>query len=312
MKKRRILGLIAATIVSLSILAGCGNKSEEVKTQNDIKKVSTLKGEASIPANPKRIVDISGVSEELLILGHTPVATANSDAYKTNEFPSYTKDKMGNAKIVGYYMMDTMDIESILEADPDLIIMSQRQEKIYDQLKDVAPVVMMKDYVNDWRARMTDVAKLFGEESDAQKWFNEYDKRAQDIGKEIIQKNGKKSYLTVLASGDQFFIFKDSGIGSIIYDDMKLAKPSNIPNQDGISLPVVTMEGLSEIDADHIVVIATEADKKNLENSSVWKSMRAVKEGNVTILDSTPYFGQGYLPMGKELLLDLVKEEVIK
>lgn len=312
MRKRRIVGLITAALVSLVVLAGCGNKGEEAKKENEIKVVSTLKGDVKIPADPKRIVDISGASEELLILGHTPAATANSDSYKTGEFPNYIKDKMGDAKIVGYYMMDTMDIEAILEADPDLIIMSQRQEKIYDQLKDVAPVVMMKDYVNDWRARMTDVAKLLDQETDIQKWFNEYDKKAQEIGKEIIEKKGEKSYLTVLASGDQFFIFKDSGIGSILYDDMKLTKPSNIPDQNGISLPVVTMEGLSEIDADHIIVIATEADKKNLENSTVWKNMRAVKEGNVTILDSTPYFGQGYNPIGKELLLDSIKAEVIK
>ena len=37
-----------------------------------------LKGEATIPVNPKRIVDLSGSTEELLLLGHKPVGTANT------------------------------------------------------------------------------------------------------------------------------------------------------------------------------------------------------------------------------------------
>jgi iron complex transport system substrate-binding protein len=312
MRNRKFLGIIAAALVSVSIFAGCANKKEEVKKEIEKKVVSTVKGDVEIPTKPKRIADISGASEELLILGHTPVATANTDPYKPTEFAEYIKSKLGNAKIVGFSMSDTMNVEAILEADPDLIIMSERQEKIYDQLKDIAPVVMMKDYANDWRTKLNDVAKLFGQEKAAEKWLGEYDEKAQVISKEILEKNGKKSYLTVLASAGQFYIFSDAGIGAILYNDMKLDKPVNMPKQEGISLPVVTMEGLSELDADHVIVIAADADKKELENSSVWKNIRAVKEGNVTILESTPYFGQGYSPIGRELLLDLIKNKVIK
>lgn len=314
MRKRKILGLIAATLVTSMIFTGCGSNpvetEKEVNKESETRVVSTLKGEVNIPINPKRIADISGSSEELLILGYTPIATANTDPYNTSEFPSYIKEQMGSASIVGFNMMDTMDVEAILESDPDLIIMSKRQEKIYDLLKDIAPVVMMEDYANDWRTKMIDVAKLFGQESDVEKWLQDYDKKAQEISKQIIEKNGNQTYLTVLASGGQFFVFSDAGIGAILKDDMNLAQPSNMPPQDGISLPVVTMEGLSEIDADHIVAIATDADKKDLEGSSVWKNIRAVKEGNVTMLESAPYFGQGYNPIGRELLLNVIKEKL--
>ncbi|TDT63616.1 ABC transporter substrate-binding protein [Fonticella tunisiensis] len=309
---KKFLALVILLLFSTIIFIGCAKESKETNAKDSKKVVSTIKGDVEIPSNPKRIVDISGSSEELIILGHTPVATANTDPYKPTEFASYIKDKLGNSKIVGFYMSDTMNIEAILQADPDLIIMSQRQEKIYDQLKEIAPVVMIKDYANDWRTKMLDIAKLFNQESYAQKWLDEYDKKAQTIAKEIVEKNGKQTYLTVLASAGQFYIFSDAGIGAILYNDMKLDKPAKMPAQEGISLPVVTLEGLSQIDADHLIVIATEEDKKNLENSSVWKNIRAVKEGNVTMLESTPYFGQGYSPIGRELLLDLIKEKIIK
>jgi iron complex transport system substrate-binding protein len=128
----------------------------------------------------------------------------------------------------------------------------------------------------------------------------------------FIYREIKKSYLTVLASAGQFYIFSNAAMGSILYDDMKLEKPANMPPQEGINLPVVTMEGLSKIDADHIIAIATDDDKKDLESSLVWKSMRAVKEGNVSILESSPYFNQGYNPTGRELLLELIKGKVMK
>jgi len=312
MKKKRLLGLIALTIISFSIFAGCSKNKEEVKKVSSTKVVSTIKGNVTVPSAPKRIVDISGSSEELLILKHTPVGTANADPYKTSEMPSYLKDKMSTSKLVGFSMLDTMDMEAILKLEPDLIIMSERQTKIYDQLKAIAPVVMMKDYANDWRSKLTDISKLFGQEKDSQKWLADYDKKAISIGEEINKSNGKKTYLTILASTGKFYIFSDAAIGSILLSDMKLVQPSNMPKQEGISLPVVTMEGLSSIDADHIVVVATDADKKDLESSTVWKSMRAVKDGNVTMLPSSPYFAQGYAPIGRELLLDLIKQKFVK
>lgn len=312
MKKTKSLLLLAVMMLSFGIFAGCSNNNSESKGENETRTVSSVKGDVEIPADPKRIVDISGSSEELIILGKTPVGTANIDSYDTTKVPSYIEDKLGNAKVVGHSMMDTMDIEAILSTNPDLIIMSERQEKIYDQLKEIAPVVMIKDYANDWRQKLTDVSKIFDEEDVAKKWLASYDEKAKKLGEEIKAKNGNQTYLPLLSTSGQFMVFSNAGIGSIIYDDMGLAKPANMPKQDSITLPTVTMEGLTKIDADHIAVIATEADKKDLAKSKVWNNARAVKDGNVTILDASPYFTQGYNPIGREMLLESIKNELTK
>ncbi|RDY25504.1 ferrichrome ABC transporter substrate-binding protein [Romboutsia weinsteinii] len=314
MKRLKSLVLLATTVATLGLVTGCsGNgNSESGSTKVETKIVSSVKGDVEIPTNPKRIVDISGSSEELAILGHVPVATANVDSYETDKVPSYVSDKLGKSKVVGHSMMDTMDIEAILAAEPDLIIMAPRQEKIYDQLKDIAPVVMLEDQSNDWEAKLKDVAKLFGQEEEAQKWLDAYYAKAEKIGAEIKEANGDKTYLTVLASSGQFMVFTEGGIGTVLKQDMKLPQPVNMPKQDSITLPTVTMEGLTEIDADHIIVIGTESDKADLEASTVWPQIRAVKEGNVTILDASPYFSQAYNPIGRELLLQNIKDEVVK
>ncbi|MCC0684184.1 iron-hydroxamate ABC transporter substrate-binding protein [Clostridioides sp. ZZV15-6383] len=312
MKKIKSLAIFISIITTLVLVTACSDKNTEDKNKSETRVVQSVKGEVKIPSNPKKIVDISGSSEELLLAGHKPVATANVDSYETDKLPSYIREELKDVKIVGHSMMDTMDMEAILEVNPDLIIMSQRQEKIYDQLKEIAPVVMMKDYANDWRSKLTDVSKLFDKEEEAKSWIQKYDEKATKLGKEVIEKNGEKTYLPVLASSGQFMVFSDGGIGTLINDDMKLARPKNMPKQDGITLPMVSMEGLTDIDADHIVVIATESDKKDLENSAIWAQIRAVKDGNVTILDAAPFFSQSYNPIGKELLLESVKNELTK
>ncbi|MCC0648766.1 ABC transporter substrate-binding protein [Clostridioides sp. ZZV15-6598] len=312
MKKIKSLAIFISIITTLVLVTACSDSNTDNKDKSDTRVVQSVKGEVKIPSNPKKIVDISGSSEELLIAGHKPIATANVDSYETDKLPSYIREELKDVKIVGHSMMDTMDMEAILEANPDLIIMSQRQEKIYDQLKEIAPVVMMKDYANDWKSKLTDVSKIFDKEEEAKNWLQKYDEKATKLGKEVVEKNGEKTYLPVLASSGQFMVFSDGGIGTLINDDMKLARPKNMPKQDGITLPMVSMEGLTDIDADHIIVIATESDKKDLENSAIWAQMRAVKDGNVTILDAAPFFSQSYNPVGKELLLESVKNELTK
>ena len=312
MKKLKSIALLCVTMLTFGMVTGCSSDNGKENTQ-ETRTVQSVKGEVEIPANPQRIVDISGSSEELVLLGHTPVATANVDSYETTKVPSYIEDKLGDAKVVGHSMMDTMDIEAILAAEPDLIIMAPRQEKIYDQLKEIAPVVMLEDRSNDWEAKLKDVATLFGQEKEAQEWLDAYYKKAEELGKEIKKANGEDTtYLTVLASSGQFMVFTEGGIGTVLKEDMKLPQPTNMPKQDSITLPTVTMEGLSEIDADHIIVIATESDKADLDASTVWPEIRAVKEGNVTILDASPYFSQAYNPIGRELLLQSIKDEFVK
>ncbi|MDZ4992469.1 ABC transporter substrate-binding protein [Clostridium perfringens] len=314
MKGLKRLALLGITVLTIGMLAGCsGNNASEGSNNNGEKRVvQSMKGEVEIPANPKRIVDISGSTEELVLLGHTPVGTANVDSYKTDQVPSYMADKLKDTKIVGHSMMDTADIEGILSVNPDLIIISPRQEKIYDQLAEIAPVVMINDNSNDWEAKFKEIAKLFNQEDEAQKWLDDYYKKAKEVGNEIKKANGDGTYLTVLASSGQFMVFTEGGIGTILKDDMGLPQPSKMPKQDSITLPTVTLEGLTEIDADHIIVLGTESDKANLESNSVWKEMRAVKDGNVTMLDVSPYFTQAYNPMGRELLLQSIKDELVK
>lgn len=328
MKKKLMTALIA--MVLIFSLVGCSSKNNNQENNNGntanennqpnsndtdagdeakpaTKTVTDARGEVEIPVNPKRIVDLSGTSDILSILGYDVIGTANSDAYDYTKFPGYLMDVLKDATILGYSMQDTMDIEGVLALDPDLIIISTVQEKMYDQLSAVAPTVMLEMAQLDWTEDLMNVAKVMEKENEAKAWLEDYKAKAEKVGKQIKETYGEDtSYLALLASGGQIFIFDGAGIGSILYQDMGLRKPAGMPEQENISLPVVTYEGLAAIDADYIFAIGTDEDLAALNASSIYNGIEAVKKGNVVTLPASPYFNQGYSPIGREIFLDEV------
>ena len=305
--KKRILKTIVATCMTAMMFVGCAsnNTTNEDKTTENTVTVTDVRGEVEIPANPKRIVDLSGNSDILSILGYKVVGTANSDAYDYTKFPSYLEETLSGAKILGYSMQDTMDVEAVMNLNPDLIVISTVQEKMYDALSEIAPTVMIQLEALNWKDDVRALGKVFGKEDVANEWIANYEAKAKDAGDKIKAKYGDDTtYLSFLASGGQFFVFDGAGFGDVLYKDMGLAKPEGMPEQTDISLPVVTYEGLAAIKADYIFAIATDEDLAQLEANSIWNNLPAVKNGNVVILESSPYFNQGYSPIGREILVD--------
>lgn len=306
--KKTVLLLTSVFILMLG-LVGCSSSDKGAEDQNvEMVTVTDVKGEVEIPANPQRIVDISGASDILSILGYDVIGTANSDGYDYTKFPTYLEDVLGHAKILGYSMLAEMDVEAIIALEPDLIVISTVQEKMYDQLSKIAPVIMVEMKQVDWKEDFMHVAEVFGKEEEATAWINDYLAKAEEVGAQIKATYGEdSSYLSFLASAGSLFIFDQAGLGSILYNDMGLAKPVGMPEQENISLPVVSLEGLAEIDADYIFAIGTDEDLATLTASSIWNGTNAVKEGNVVILPASPYFNQGYSPIGRLVFVEEVQ-----
>lgn len=309
--KKNLLKTIVASCVTAIMLVGCGTNgtTTENKASDKTVKVTDVRGEVEIPAEPQKIVDLSGNSDILSILGYKVIGTANSDAYDYTKFPAYLEETLKGAEILGYSMQDTMDVEAVMNLNPDLIVISTVQEKMYDQLNEIAPTVMIKLEALNWKEDVKAFAKVFNKEEAANKWISNYESKAKEAGDKVKKEYGESTtYLSFLASGGQFFIFDGAGFGNVLYEDMGLAKPEGMPEQSDISLPVVTYEGLASIKSDYIFLIATDEDLAQLESNAIWNSLPAVKEGKVVKLQSSPYFNQGYSSIGRELLIDEIGE----
>lgn len=294
------------------VIVGCTSSNKNANNDNSSNNTSvemiTVKdsiGDVQIPKNPMRIVDLSGNSDILSILGYSVVGTANSDAYDYTKFPSYLEETLKGAKILGYSLQDTVDIEGILNLNPDLIIISKTQEKMYEQLKSIAPTIMIELEQIDWKKDILKIASILNKEDIANKWLEDYKSNAIQKGNEIKEKYGNNStYLSILASGGQIFVFDSAGIGGILYEDMKLNKPANLPVQNNISLPVINYEGLLEINSDYLILIGTDEDINSLKQSPIYKNLNAVKNNKVIELPSSPYFNMVYSSIGKNLFVN--------
>lgn len=309
---KKTIGMLCMLLVTLGFVSGCQGRQEASSSDKTIT-VRDAKGEVAIPAEPKRIVDLSGNSDILSLLGYPVAGTANSDAYDYTQLPTYLQEPLQGAKILGYSMQDTMDIEGILELHPDLIIISGVQEKMYEQLKKIAPTLMVELAQTDWRQDANTFARMMQQEDRAASWLKSYDEKAKKAGAAVRKANGEDTtYLALLASGGQLFVFDAAGIGSVLYEDMGLKKPANMPRQDSISLPVISYEGLADLDADHLIVVGTDADMKALKKNSIYKSMQAVKNNRVLELPSSPYFNIGYSSIGRDVFLDEVQSLLVK
>ena len=309
--KKNILKTLVVSCLAAMMLVGCGTNGGSNNDKLSEKKITVtdVRGEVEIPATPERIVDLSGNSDILSILGYKVVGTANSDAYDYTKFPTYLEETLKGAEILGYSMQDTMDVEAVMNLNPDLIVISTVQEKMYDQLSEIAPTVMIQLEALNWKDDVKAFAKVFNKEDVANKWLADYEAKAKKAGDKIKAEYGENTtYLSFLASGGQFFIFDGAGFGSVLYEDMGLAKPEGMPEQSDISLPVVTYEGLASIKSDYIFLISTPEDLKQLESNAIWNSLPAVKEGKVVVLESSPYFNQGYSSIGRQLLVDEIGE----
>ena len=309
---KKTIGILCMLLVTLGFVSGCQGRQEASSSDKTIT-VRDAKGEVEIPAEPKRIVDLSGNSDILSLLGYSVAGTANSDAYDYTQLPTYLQEPLQGAKILGYSMQDTMDIEGILELHPDLIIISGVQEKMYEQLKKIAPTLMVELAQTDWRQDVNTFARMLQQEDRAASWLKSYDEKAKKAGAAVRKANGEDTtYLALLASGGQLFVFDAAGIGSVLYEDMGLKKPANMPRQDSISLPVISYEGLADLNADHLIVVGTDADMKALKKNSIYKSMQAVKNNRVLELPSSPYFNIGYSSIGRDVFLDEVQSLLVK
>lgn len=155
------------------ILAACGaTETMEKEASSDKDSAPTTRvitnpngPETTIPSHPKRIVDLSGSTEELLILGKKPVATMNADYGNPVIITPTLKDQLSaDTAILGWYG-SPLSIEAIASENPDVIILGKDfNTDQYEALSQIAPTVTLPYSYYDWRERLSYLAITFGEE----------------------------------------------------------------------------------------------------------------------------------------------------
>lgn len=305
---KKLMGLVASIALLTGMLVGCAGTSAQNNTSipesasSTTEAITSPKTETSAPQTsenveavfplaytdargkevmieqkPKRIAATTWmITEKLLALDDPPVA---ADTIET--MTSWDSMKKYLEK---YHVEDLgteVNLEKLLEVKPDLILATQANEKIYDQLEAIAPVVVFDSGLmfGDWQVSTREVAKVVGEEAAAEVFVSDLKARIVKA-REKISINGKSvAFLrlwskTIYSMGiDTCAAYYDGA------DGLGLTIPRGYPQEIG----ELSLESLTELNPDYIFISTSEdeAYMGELGKNSVWNALTAVKEGHI-------------------------------
>ncbi|AZN41769.1 ABC transporter substrate-binding protein [Paenibacillus albus] len=310
---RWVSGLIVVFMLIVSTACGANNASTN-KTDtaaaddtNQQRVLKTLKGDVSIPAEPKRVIGLSVVYPEFLYaLDVTPIAVQNYHA----EFPSYLKDAFKDTLKMG--IARTPDFEAILSSKPDLIIAPiWWSDKDYDQLSKIAPTVLLPERDN-WRDELRDVGEVLDKKELAETVIQNLQAKEDEAKKKLDQLVGDETVLYMEIMDKEIMLYgENSDRGKFIHKVLGLSPINNIPqSENSVS---ISLEKIPEYNPDHIIVHMSDETNKVIQdrynemlNSSLWKHMTAVKENQVYLMGGKEWFNLGMSPLADSNAVDEV------
>lgn len=325
MKKKLIIGSLCLMLAIALGACSPANDTEQPSDQGttstgqgDTVTVEDMKGSVEIPADPQRIVDVSGSADELIILDMPMVASANTNMFDAVTVPDYLQDYFteNDIEIVGNYSgaSGDLNLEKIAELEPDLIIMNIRHDKVYDQLSAIAPTVMLDDDISyvDWRGRFEQLGEWFGKEDVVDEWLTDYDAKAAELAAEVKEVVGDETFAVVEANSVHFgsyYVYRTGGPGDLVYNELKLLPSAGVP--EDIWGEIVDAEYFSNIDADHIFFFSDDGTVGDTADSPTWQNLKAVQNGNVYLGVNSLQYDMAYTPNGKLLYMEKLADAII-
>ena len=316
---KRIFSLIFCFILVVACFSGCANSKQTPVTDEttgapvDKVMVETAMGPVEIPANPKRIASaLIGITGYLAALDTIPVGTATQSG-----FPDFLKNNLAGAVDLGE--TDSLNLEALMELEPDLIIgVASVHKEQYELLSAIAPTVLLESATDDWATFHT-VAQLVGKQETASVLQKEYDERSSMLQQDMKEKypqGARVAYMRVQGKELQFLnpasvYFKD------LYRDMSWSSASEgiVDFGDGWNA-TISMEALPQLDMDYLI-LAVRPDETSqqayaeLKKSAVWQSLEAVKKENTAIVDANIWFASSD-PIALNIRLDNIEEMMLR
>ncbi|MCH1627166.1 iron-hydroxamate ABC transporter substrate-binding protein [Fredinandcohnia quinoae] len=281
--------IIPFILISVLILSACGNSTKSQSAEDESKKEESKtityqseNGPIEVPAQPKRVVVLTGNAGDLISLD---VNIVGVDEW-AKQSPLF-KDQLKDVPAVS-----DEDLEKIIELKPDLIIGSNDNKNL-DKLKKIAPTVTYTYNKVDYLTQHLEIGKLVNKEKEAQNWIDDFKKRAEAVGNEIKAKIGENATVTVMESYDKNMgLFGDSwGRGTeVLYQAMGLKmheKVKEMTSKEGYYM--ISSEVLHEYVGDYLIVSKFNDQDNSYQQTDLYKEMPAVKNNHVIEVDGNAF-----------------------
>jgi iron complex transport system substrate-binding protein len=187
-----------------------------------------------------------------------------------------------------------------------------RQEKIYDQLNDIAPTVFAETLRGDWKENFELYAKALNKEEEGKKVLADYDSRIQEIKTSLGDKINQEVSIVRFMAGDVRIYHKDTFSG-VILDQIGFARPES-QNVDDFAEKNATKERIPAMDGDILFYFtyetgdgeASQLEKEWIEDP-LFKNLKVSQDGNVHKVNDTIWNTAGGVIAANLLLDDIEK-----
>ncbi|MGE6630048.1 iron-hydroxamate ABC transporter substrate-binding protein [Bacillus sp. NPDC077027] len=295
----------------MTFATACGNTSNQPSTQSKNEATTITykdaKGEVNLPKYPKKVVLLAeSYYGDLITVGITPIATT-SPIFRN---PFY-KGKTDEVKNLG----KTPSVEKVAVLNPDLII-AWAEDENFDKYKQIAPTVAITYNQYSFKDQLKEFGKMTGHEKKADEWIENWNAKIKEVEPKVKKSVGNKTVSIVSPYDKGIYIFGNTygRGGEIIYDELKLNAPKAVKKEaidSGIGYANISLEKLPDFAGDYIFTGPWSASKNNgdnVYNSSIWKSLPAVKNKQVFETDPIGYFFND--PVSLEGQLEFIVEKL--
>jgi iron complex transport system substrate-binding protein len=292
---------------SIATPAPSAAASPEVETPRVIKHAM---GEETLTGTPERVVILTNEgTEALLAVGIKPIGAVQS--WVGEPWYDHIKEEMQDVSVVGDELQP--NIEMIATLKPDLIIGNKvRQEKVYEQLKQIAPTVFAEDLGGDWKVNFKLYTEAVNKKEEGEQAMALYDQRVADVKAKLGSKADTKVSI-VRISASQVRIYQKQTFAGVLLDQLGIARPAS---QDKDSfIEVMTKETIPSMDGDVMFYFVTEAPGKTdaakvveeWMNDPLFKNLNAYKNNKVIQVDEAIWNTAGGYKAANLLLDEIAK-----
>ena len=171
----------------------------------------------------------------------------------------------------------------------------------------IAPTVYIEDGKRTDEELFRYIADLVGKSDEAEAYIADFNQRVMDTKDEIQEIVGDRTVSIVEVWPQEIYVMGSHFArgGSILYDMWELKAPEVIQEEmvDGdITYEVVSLEALPDYAGDFILYgVLADTDSAFVEDSQLWNSLDAVKEGRVLSYEQVAFMHRDPITLNAQL-----------
>ncbi len=252
-----------------------------------------------IPFKPLKVF-APYMEDSLLSLGVLPVAQwANGDKGQ-----AYLQDRLQEVPTANFTGGLPPSPEQIMGFEPDLIILHTAHyadNGVYDNYSKIAPTFVFNNAAGDLAGSIAKLGELLGKEEEAKQALADYEQKKEEARAKLASiTEGKKAVLINFNAKGMYLIGGNYFGGYVLANELGIRKSKLVETKNSVD---ASMEILPELDADFIFTIdyagSGAVNIKELTDNEIWRSMPAVKAGQVFEVSDEYWTGSGLIAYSK-------------